>query len=87
MFKQMQIAVQVYKGQTPSKKIPRSDANCDSYVRKIKVGESASPTNTKKGRTGNLKTKMYYLRERRRLVYIKHACCMDPDTPMRSVKY
>ena len=57
MFKQIEIAEQVYKGQTPSKTIPMPDANRDSRVRKIKVGESASPNNPKKVRTGKQMTK------------------------------
>ena len=52
MFKQMEISEQVYKGQTPSKIIPRADSNRDSHVRKRKLGEAALPTNHKNGRSG-----------------------------------
>ena len=57
MFERMETAEQVYEGQTPSKKIPREDANRDNHVRKRKIGEAASPTNSTKGRTGKRKTK------------------------------
>ena len=56
MFKQIEIAEQVYKGQTPLKKlIPY--ANRDSRVRKRKGGESALPTNSNKGCADKLKKK------------------------------
>ena len=61
MFDRMEFYVQVYKGQTPSKKIPRADANRDSHVRKRKIGEDASPTNSKKVHAVKHKTKMHSL--------------------------
>ena len=77
MFKRMEISEQVYKGQTPLKKlIPY--ANRDSRVRKRKGGESALPTNHNKGRTSKRKTKIQSLQVRRRSVQIKHACYMAP---------
>ena len=57
MFERMEAAEQVYKGVTPSKIPTREEANCDVHVRKQKGGESALPTNTKKGRAGKHKTK------------------------------
>ena len=57
MFERMEIAEQVYEGKSPSKIIIREDANYDSHVRKRKGRESASPTNPKKVRTGNNKTR------------------------------
>ena len=53
----MEIAEQVYEGQTPYRKIPRADANRDSHVRNRKGGESALPTNPEKGRAVKRKTK------------------------------
>ena len=57
MFERMEAAEQVYKGVTPSKIPTREEANRDVHVRKQKGGESALPTNTKKGRAGKHKTK------------------------------
>ena len=57
MFEQIKIAEQVYERETTSKAIKMSDANRDSRVSKRKGRESALPTNPKKGRTDNLKTK------------------------------
>ena len=57
IFKQIEIAEQVYKGQTPSKKIPMPYANRDSCVRNRKGGEAALPTSSKKGGTGKRKKK------------------------------
>ena len=45
----MEITKQVHKVQTPPKTILRADANRDSHVIKIKVVESALPTNTARG--------------------------------------
>ena len=87
MFEQVEISGQIYEGQTPSKKIPRADANRDSHIRERKGGETASPTNPKKGHSGKLKTKMKYIQTIIRLVQIKHACYMAPDIPLRNVKY
>ena len=78
MFKQIEIAEQVYKGQTPSKQIPIPYAYRDSRVRKRKGGEAALPTSSKKGGTGKRKKKIQYLQVRRWLVQIKHACYMAP---------
>ena len=78
MFKQIEIAEQVYKGQTHSKQIPMPYANRDSRVRKRKGGEAALPTRSKKGRTGKRKQKIQYLQVRRRLAQIKYACYMAP---------
>ena len=57
MFERMEIAEHVYEGQTPSKKIPGAYANRDSHARKIKGGESDSPTNPDKGFYGKHNTK------------------------------
>ena len=57
MFEQMEIFEQVYKGGTPSKKSIREDSNRGIHVRKLKGGESTSPTNPKKGRASNCTTK------------------------------
>ena len=61
MFERVEISEFVYEGQTPSKKIPRADANRDSHVRKRKIGEDASPTNSKKVHAVKHKTKMHSL--------------------------
>ena len=57
MFEQTEIAEQVYEGGTPSKTPTRADANREGHIRKCKGGESASPTNPKKGRSDKRKTK------------------------------
>ena len=57
MFKQIEIAEQVYKGQKTSKKIPMPYANRDSSVRKRKGGEAALPNSSKKGCADKRKTK------------------------------
>ena len=53
----MEVSEQIYKVRKTSKTPPRADANRASHVRKQKGGESASPTNTNKGRTGKRKTR------------------------------
>ena len=68
-------------------KIISSDDNRDSHFRKIKGGEVDPPTNTEKGRANKCKKKLLSLRERRRLVRLTHACCIDLDTPLRILNY
>ena len=56
MLERMEVAEHVYEGGTPSKIPTREYANRDGHVRKLKGGESASPTNPEKGRDGKWKT-------------------------------
>ena len=56
MFEQMEISDQLCEIETPSKNNIWSDANHDSYVRKITGGESTSPTNPEKICAGKCKT-------------------------------
>ena len=81
----MEIDERVYKRKSTSKKYIRLDANHDIRVRKQKVGEAAFPTKPKKGRAVERKKNMQAIQTISQLVE-KHARCMDPDTPQRSVK-
>ena len=57
IFEQMVILEQLYEGGKPSKKPIREDSNRRIHVRKLKGGESTSPTNPKKVRARNCTTK------------------------------
>ena len=52
----MEIADQVYKGGTTSKKAIRAESDHASHGKKRKGWESTSPTNPEKFRTGKFKT-------------------------------
>ena len=82
----MGIAEQVYKVKSPSKTIS-ADANRDSHVRKLKGGETASPINPEEGRSCKRKTKNEFSQSEQMKGAEKYACCMAPDTPLRSVNY
>ena len=56
MFERIEIAEQVYEVGNTSKNTKRVEADRASHGRKRKGGESAFPTNPKKGRTGKCKT-------------------------------
>ena len=71
MFKLMEIAEQVYKGQSPSLKNISADANRDIHVMKIMGGGDNSPKNPERGRAGKRKTKIRYLQDRRQPVQKK----------------
>ena len=55
IFEHTEIAEAIYKGGAPYKNNQRAEADRVSYGRKKKVGASASPSNSKQGRTGNCK--------------------------------
>ena len=45
------------------------------------------PTNSEKGHTGKRKAKNEVSLSKKTTSAKKYACCMAPDTPLRSVKY
>ena len=55
---EMEVAEKFYKGGTTSKTLSKEDSNRASHGRKQNRGESALPTNPKKGRAGKRKAKM-----------------------------
>ena len=81
MFKRMEIAEQVYKGVTTSKKYISPDTNRDIRVRKWKGLEAASPTNPDKVRYGKREKNMQAIRAMGRTVQKRNACCMAWENP------
>ena len=87
MFEHIEIAELVYEGGTLSKITKHTaNSNRNSHDRKRKGRKAALSTNPEKGRSRK--------RKKNQAGYLsncptgeKYVCCMDPDTPNRSVKY
>ena len=55
MFESMEITEAIYERGAPSKNTQRAEADCASYGRNKKGGETALPSNPDQGRTGKRK--------------------------------
>ena len=86
MFERLEIAKQVYKGESTSKTTVTEYSKRSSHGSKRQQGKSALPTNPEKGRTGKSKKNMQDIRTIGQTEK-EYACCMSPDTPQISVKY